>query len=131
MLGLCGIHENKTRVLGKSNREIMEFENTVLNIVRENQHDFIFVIVDENLDLEDDDTRLTVSGSRCIERVRELLTSDEEKRMLAVIRSANDSKEDVKLYSSRAHGYIPKAPVLKKEILLEIIAPWWIKRFGG
>jgi len=130
MLCLCGIHEDKTRVLGKSNQEIMEFENIMLTTVRENPEDFVFVIVDENLDIDGDGTLLTVSGSHSVERVRKLLNSEEEARLLCLVRSANDSRDDLALYSSRAHGYIPKGPVLKRDSLLQLIAPCWIERFG-
>lgn len=48
--------------------------------------------------------------------------------MFALIRSANDSSSDIALYNSRAHGFLPKAPI-KKEKMSEILAPLWRERF--
>ena len=130
MLGLCGVDKAKTLVLGESDDDIMGFEKTVVTIIRENPDDFVLIIIDENLDVKGEHGVVTVSGSRCIERMREVLSPNEEAKVLALVRSANDSREETELYITRAHGYLPKAPI-KKDTVLETIAPWWIKKFGG
>ncbi len=35
---------------------------------------------------------------------------------------------DVAIYNSRAHGYLPKAPI-KADTVLEVLAPLWLARF--
>ena len=35
---------------------------------------------------------------------------------------------DVAIYNSRAHGYLPKAPI-RAESVLEVLAPLWLARF--
>ena len=127
-LGLCGVDKEKTVILGETTEEIMAFEETVCDIVRSNPDAFILVIVDENLDVKDDHGHKTISGSLCVEGIRRTLSPEEEKRILALVRSANDSSEDIAIYRSRAHGYLLKAPV-KKDAVLDSIAPWWTKRF--
>jgi len=39
-----------------------------------------------------------------------------------------DSSSDVAIYNSRAHGFLPKAPI-KKGNVLETLAPLWIARY--
>ena len=55
--------------------------------------------------------------------------ADLEGRVLALVRSANDGGDEVSLYKHRAHGFIPKVP-LKKDKVSEMVAPFWIQRFG-
>lgn len=68
----------------------------------------LLVIVDENLDL-DSPSHETVSGSSAIKRALTLLGPDVERRMFALVRSGQDSHQDLELYHERAHGYLPKA----------------------
>jgi hypothetical protein len=42
-----------------------------------------------------------------------------ESRMLALIRSANDSVKEVELYQSRGHGFLLKGPMKKGGLLEE------------
>ena len=93
-------------------------------------NDFIFIIVDENLDIENKDgsKQKSISGSHCVEKIRKRLPKDAERRILALVRSANDSTSDVSLYNIRCHGFLPKAP-LRKEKINETLAPLWYKRF--
>ena len=92
MLDMCGVRRDKTLILGESRQEIIAFETTVAKLLRDNPRDWVLAIVDENLDVDRDGDPQTVSGSRCIERLRKLLAPEEEARLLALIRSANDSK---------------------------------------
>ena len=89
------------------------------------------IIADENLDIGGDFSSShyeTVSGSECIQTIRRALEPDEERRVLALVRSANDSLRDIDLYSSRAHGYIPKVALCAMNVK-ELISPLWMKRF--
>lgn len=89
------------------------------------------MIVDENLDVVDETTNESVSfsGSQCVDNIRKRLPPELETRMLALVRSANDSTTDIQLYNKRAHGFLPKAPI-RREKVNETIAPIWMKRFG-
>lgn len=91
---------------------------------------FIFLIADENLDVPSKDgmNNESVSGSHCVENIRKRLSKEAERRVLALVRSANDSSSDVSLYNMRAHGFLPKVPIRKKKIN-EILSPIWYKRF--
>ena len=107
----------------------MGFEDFTVQYMENHGDSFVFLIVDENLDvMRDDGTPLTISGSECVENIRKRLPKHLERRMLALIRSANDSSSDVALYKARAHGFLPKAPV-KKGGVLEALAPQWLQRF--
>ena len=92
------------------------------------QDDYFVLIADENLDVADDSmsTHVTISGSMCIENIRHRLLPDQERRMLALVRSANDSSRDIAIYNSRAHGFLPKAPIQRQRVL-EMLAPAWEK----
>lgn len=128
-LSLAGVEKSKRRVMGKDAEEVLGFNDFLEETIRENPNDNFLVIVDENLDiLEGGAHQKTVSGSSLVKLLRERLNPNDEKRMLALVRSANDSAEDVALYKSRAHGFLPKAP-LQKDRILELIQPWWLERF--
>lgn len=128
-LSLAGVDKTKRKVMGNSAEEVLGFNDFLEETMRANKDDKFLVIVDENLDiLEGGAHQKTVSGSLCVKRLREQMDPADEKRLLALVRSANDSAEDVALYKSRAHGFLPKAPI-QKDRVLELIQPWWAERF--
>jgi hypothetical protein len=88
------------------------------------------VIVDENLELGEELSirHETLSGSKCIQQIRKALDPQEEARLLALVRSANDSQNDLALYLSRAHGYIPKVPLRVLGVKATVYS-LWKKRF--
>lgn len=100
--------------------------------IAQHPEDYILFIVDENLDVHDNQIASTkegtISGSMCVSKIRQKLLPDQESRILMLIRSANDSASDVAIYNSRAHGYLPKAPI-KPDNVLEELAPLWLNRF--
>jgi hypothetical protein len=116
-------------VLGERD-EILSFEDTAVAFVESQQDNFVLLIVDENLDVDSEDSakHVTLSGSFCVEKIRKRLSKEAERRMLALVRSANDSSSDVSLYNFRAHGFLPKAPI-RREKINETLAPLWYKRF--
>lgn len=117
--------------MGGTAEEIKGFCDWAITFVDEHPDDFVLMIVDENLDVQEEELRtkqLTVSGSGAVAEMRKRLLPDQERRVLSLIRSANDSASDVAIYNSRAHGYLPKAP-FKKELVLEVLAPLWLARF--
>lgn len=118
-------------VLGGSCEEIIGFIDFAVTYVETHPDDYIFMIVDENLDVEeskDGTKRDSVSGSHCVEKIRKRLSKKDERRVLALVRSANDSTSDLSLYNIRCHGFLPKAPI-RKERINETLAPLWYKRF--
>ena len=68
------------------------------------------------------------SGSLIMKQVLENLPKDHISRLLILMRSANDSAVDIALYTSRTHGYFPKA-IMQRDRTREILAPLWLKRF--
>jgi hypothetical protein len=129
LLSVIGIAEEKRIVLGSSAEEVLGFNDTVKCLVESDPNARFLVIADENLDIVEDSTcHSTISGSLCIERLRSQLRPDDEARVLAVVRSANDSGGDIALYCQRAHGFMEKASI-RKESVIELIRPLWIKRF--
>ena len=107
----------------------MGFEDFVIKYMEEHENDFVLVIVDENLDVATEDNKLqTISGSACVANIRRHLPTHLERQTFFLIRSANDSSSDVALYKSRAHGFLPKAPI-KQGGVLGVLAPKWIRRF--
>lgn len=123
-----GFQGDHILILGKTAEEIYDFTDIICKKMMENPQDKFVLIIDENLDImEGGAVTATVSGSFSIHQLRKSLGEDEQ-RMLALIRSANDSVEEVELYQSRAHGFLLKGP-MKKGGFLEEIRPWWIRRF--
>ena len=68
------------------------------------------------------------NSSLCVENIRKRLTPVQESRMMALVRSANDSSSDIAIYCDRAHGFLPKAPI-KRDKVCETLAPMWFARF--
>ncbi|KAL7524615.1 hypothetical protein ACHAXR_001381, partial [Thalassiosira sp. AJA248-18] len=125
----CGISAENTTIVGDGHDEIMGFEDFVVNFMENHTDSCVFLIVDENLDVLDESSKpMTISGSSCVENIRNRLPHTLERRMFALIRSANDSSSDIAIYSERAHGFLPKAPI-KRDKVVETLAPLWIKRF--
>ena len=125
----AGIEKDRIKVFGQNADEIMTFVDYVVNFMDENKGDHVLLIADENLDIVDEASKhVTISGSQLVENIRSQLLPEQEKKLVALIRSANDSSSDVAIYNSRAHGFIPKAPI-KKGNVLEALAPLWIARY--
>ena len=125
----AGIPSDRVHVFGKDADEIMGFVDFVVNFMDENMGDHVLLIADENLDVMDEASKhKTISGSQLVENIRLRLLPEQEKLLVALIRSANDSSSDVAIYNARAHGFLPKAPI-KKSNILETLAPMWMARY--
>lgn len=124
----AGVHEHHQIILGYNAEEISNFVQFVVDFVKSHPADLFFIIADENLDVGSSSQYGIISGSKCIEKIRRALQPDEEKRVLALVRSANDSLRDIALYSSRAHGYLPKVSPCAMNVK-EMVYPLWMKRF--
>jgi CheY-like chemotaxis protein len=130
LLEKAGVVESRQIVRGSTAAEILAFDSYLVELVRQNPSDYFLVIVDENLDITQNGTRRIISGSECIQRVRQQLLPGQERQMLALVRSANDSTEDVATYNSRAHGHISKGASTPLSSV-ETIAFFWEQRFKG
>jgi len=132
----AGVLEPRQIILGQTTEEIATFVDFVVDFVTRHPDDRFFLIADENLEMDNDDDKgaasiawhETISGSKCIKQIRNTLDPEQERRMLALVRSANDSPQDLALYNSRAHGYMPKVP-LRGISVRESVSPLWKKRF--
>eukprot|EP00584_Thalassiosira_punctigera_P004857 CAMPEP_0172528142 /NCGR_PEP_ID=MMETSP1067-20121228/2623_1 /TAXON_ID=265564 ORGANISM="Thalassiosira punctigera, Strain Tpunct2005C2" /NCGR_SAMPLE_ID=MMETSP1067 /ASSEMBLY_ACC=CAM_ASM_000444 /LENGTH=1326 /DNA_ID=CAMNT_0013312005 /DNA_START=164 /DNA_END=4144 /DNA_ORIENTATION=- len=137
----AGVPEPRQVILGQKPGEIAGFVDFVVDFVARRPGDRFVLIADENLEMDDDggdgdnDSGFvagrhheTISGSKCIKRIRGALTPEQESRVLALVRSANDSPQDLALYESRAHGYMPKVP-LRGLSVRETMFPLWERRF--
>lgn len=130
----AGIPEDRIQVLGGSAQEIKEFDEWAYTFIVKHPDDYILFIVDENLDVHDNEITATkegtISGSLSVNKFRKRLSSDQESRILTLIRSANDSGNDLAVYTSRAHGFLPKSPIMPSRTLEEL-APLWLDRFSS
>jgi len=125
----AGIPKDRIKVFGQTADEIMGFVDYVITFMDENIGDHVLLIADENLDVMDEASKhITISGSQLVESIRSRLLPEYEARLVALIRSANDSSSDVAIYNSRAHGFLPKAPI-KRGNVLETLAPLWLARY--
>jgi len=125
----AGVPSDRVHVFGKDADEIMGFVDFVVNFMDENMGDHVLLIADENLDVTDEASKhRTISGSQLVENIRLRLLPEQEQFLVALIRSANDSSSDVAIYNARAHGFLPKAPI-KRANILETLAPLWMARY--
>jgi hypothetical protein len=130
-LKIAGIEQNRRVVVGGTADEIYGFNDMVVKLVKSHPESKFLVIADENLDvLEGNVIHGSVSGSLCLQNVLERLDDDDASRVLALVRSANDSAKETDLYKTRAHGYLVKAPIDKSGVL-KSIQPWWFRRFSA
>ncbi len=125
---LIGLPLDRFSIAGNGQDEIIGFEDYVVNFVERRKNDFVLLIVDENLDVRHGTKNETISGSTLVENIRLRLTHEAEKRVLALIRSVNDSATDIAVFCLRAHGFLPKAPI-KRDKVNKDLAPLWFKRF--
>jgi len=129
---MIGIQESNRLILGANTDEIIQFSEIVQAVVEEAPTDAkILIIADEHLDIvEANDHHRTISGSMCVQQLREDLSPEDEQRILTLVRSANDTKQDVATFLSRTHGFLPKTPI-RREKVRKMIQPLWNKRFSS
>ena len=108
----AGIPKDRIKVFGKSSEEVLTFVDFVVNFMDENMGDPVLLIADENLDITDEASKhVTISGSQLVETIRKRLLQEQEKQLVALIRSANDSSSDVAIYNARAHGFLVSSTI--------------------
>jgi signal transduction histidine kinase len=125
----AGIEKSRRVLLGATASEVFGFADAVKDLMAEYPEDKFLLVADENLDIVSGGAHhQTVSGSLCVSKLLSELDYSTEKRLLALIRSANDSARDIEIYKSRAHGFLLKEPI-QKGGALDLIKPWWLSRF--
>ena len=121
----AGVIKNQVRVYGETADQLRNVSGTLVHLVQSLPHKLILAIIDENLDLPD--CSASVSGSHAIQEARRRLAPADEARLMAFVRSANDSASDQQLYSERSHGFLSKSPgPAGRKALFRA----WINRFG-
>jgi len=134
VFAMLGVPRERVLVTGNGPDEILAFAALVVDHVRAHPGDKSVVIADENLEFCEKDCRAdrrTVSGSLLVDRIRkDLATTRHDAALLTLVRSANDSSEDVKVFLDRAHAFMPKLP-LNEEKTAAFFKPLWEARFGG
>ncbi len=90
----AGIPADRIHIMGATCSEITGFVDWAVDFVDSHPYDLFLFLVDENLDLHDDQAgtkQTTVSGSAAVAEMRSRLLPDQERNVLTLIRSANDS----------------------------------------
>jgi signal transduction histidine kinase len=132
ILSNTGVSSDNTFILGESPSEVKGLQALLFRLLKEQPESKILILVDENLDygigsvVEGED--IALSGSLIVQRILQGMSPEQESRILALVRSANDSTTDVACYIERTHGFFPKAP-MQKDRVREIIAPLWAGKF--
>lgn len=128
ILSHAGVEESRRIILGADPSDVHVMKQKLKKILSDDKKCKVLVVVDENLDFERDLTHVIISGSQIMKEILHDLPPEEESRVFALVRSANDSTEDVAMYLNRVHAFFPKAP-MQRERVREILAPVWAKRF--
>eukprot|EP00549_Striatella_unipunctata_P026075 CAMPEP_0118716132 /NCGR_PEP_ID=MMETSP0800-20121206/27315_1 /TAXON_ID=210618 ORGANISM="Striatella unipunctata, Strain CCMP2910" /NCGR_SAMPLE_ID=MMETSP0800 /ASSEMBLY_ACC=CAM_ASM_000638 /LENGTH=697 /DNA_ID=CAMNT_0006622487 /DNA_START=667 /DNA_END=2760 /DNA_ORIENTATION=- len=124
------VDQSKMLLLGQEPNEVYLLSEKIKPILEQDPTSRILILMDENLDYSGADAKqIFLSGSKVMEEVLNDLSPEDESRLLALIRSANDSANDVEKYSKRAHGFFPKGPA-QREKVQETIMPLWTARFS-
>ncbi|KAL7564297.1 hypothetical protein ACA910_014358 [Epithemia clementina (nom. ined.)] len=130
ILSNAGIDESRMRVIGKSLEELDSTVDLISEFLHEDPSSRGLILVDENLDYSDDcGSRVIRSGSKMMEQILQKIPSGNRDRILVLVRSANDSTDDVALYTKRTHGFFPKTATRKDDIF-DSLEPAWKNRFG-
>ncbi|KAG7336802.1 hypothetical protein IV203_032363 [Nitzschia inconspicua] len=131
ILTYTGVKTENSHILGESPSEVMGLKALVLGLLQDNPDSKMLILIDENLDYYKSNTvdeSVALSGSIIMQDILRALSPEQERRILALVRSANDSTTDVQMYIERTHGFFPKAPMLKDRVR-EIICPLWAGKF--
>jgi len=125
----AGVEESRRCILGDDISDIPKLRNMLRGLLQADPNCKFLVLVDENLDFGIRDAKQAVlSGSKVMKEFLVNLPQSMEQRLLVLVRSANDSAEDVLGYLECTHGFFPKAP-MQQDRVCEILAPLWADRF--
>jgi hypothetical protein len=125
----AGIDDSMGIILGKDPSDVEDMDKLFRGILEKDPDCKILVLMDENLEYSTDTFHTTLSGSKCLQNALKKLPHELESRILALVRSSNDSRDDIATYTARTHGFFPKSSVRKQQVQ-EILAPLWKARFA-
>ena len=129
ILSHAGVEESKRAILGAEISDVPKLQNMLRGLLEADSNCKFLVLVDENLDFGIRGAKQEVlSGSKVMKEFLGNLPPSMEQRLLVLVRSANDSAEDVLGYLECTHGFFPKAP-MQQDRVCEILAPLWADRF--
>ena len=129
----AGIHATRKKVIGRSLEELDSTARVLTEFLHDDPSAKCLVLVDENLDYVTDEigtSRVIRSGSKMMESILNALPVSQRNRILTLVRSANDSAQDVMVYRERTHGFFPKMATRRDDVM-ELLESAWKKRFGG
>eukprot|EP00967_Tisochrysis_lutea_P097289 scaffold142836_cov32-Tisochrysis_lutea.AAC.4 len=127
MFKQLGLPDERIIMYGQNDDEIKQIGEELIRLFeRIPSTSHVLLVIDENPDLAWPNTE-TISGSYAAMMARSKLPIDAQARLLALVRSSNDSESDVKLYSERTHGFLCKAPAEPDRVA---ILRMWVRRFG-
>ena len=133
LLGLFFTHtlamrSDHVHMVGETNKQLQELSDILVERMQSLPADALLIaIVDENLAGALPGHRGVMSGSHAVHDARRRLAPRTEARLLALIRSANDSTRDREFYLAHAHGMVSKG---SQGRLLRTILDAAVHRFG-
>ncbi|KAL7573496.1 hypothetical protein ACA910_019813 [Epithemia clementina (nom. ined.)] len=128
----AGIHSTRRKAIGRSFEELETTAKILTEFLEDDPSAKCLVLVDENLDYVMDDvgtSRIIRSGSKMMESILNEMPFMHRSRVLTLVRSANDSSQDISLYRSRTDGFFPKMAT-RREDVMALLEPLWKERFG-
>ena len=130
----AGVDSSRRVLLGETSADINGFEATLRDLMQKYKTSRFLLLVDEHLDYSGFESGFTrfdgvYSGSLIMERILKDTPTEDISRILALMRSANDSAMDIGLYMQRTHGYFPKI-IMQQDQTREILFKLWTEKFG-
>jgi alkyl hydroperoxide reductase subunit AhpC len=122
-----GIAKSNCIVIGENASEIIGLYDILYSHIISKKNYYHVIICDENLDYKTNNGETHYKSGSYI--CKTLITNLPEKNSMFLMRSANDSDQDIGYYNSITHGFIPKV-IMSTEELIRLIAKFWIKQFG-
>jgi len=120
-----GIERPRVDILGEHDDEIENLASHLVHMVEAlPPYARLIAVVDENLDLT---SGVTFTGSNMIKEARARLAPEDERRLMAIVRSANDSPDEVRGFLECAHGFLTKSPT---ESDAKALLRMFCQRFG-
>ena len=130
----AGVPDSQRVLLGATSADIRVFERILHDLLQDHQTSRFVLLIDEHLDYTGLQSGLSrcdgiYSGSLVMERILKEMPTHKSSRVLALMRSANDSAVDIALYTTRTHGYFPKV-IVQRDQTRAILHKLWTEKFG-
>ena len=130
---LAGVDASRRVLLGETPADIVGFGGLLHDLMGTHKSCRFILLIDEHLDYSSLERSFTgmdgiYSGSLLMERILSEMPVENSTRVLALMRSANDSAMDIGLYMKRTHGYFPKI-IMQRDQTREILFKLWNDKF--